>query len=260
MPGPKSINPASSAGTMAALSIPRRRRGLRDHGCVADGLGRGDEQKPLRLRRKRLHPAQEALLDPARQLPAVGEPEAAGELGRRQPSRQLQQRERVAPRLGDDPGANLLVEPSRQHGLEKPAGIGVAETRERELRQAVELVHVTRVANREHHHQRLCFEPPRDERQDGDRLRVQPLDVVEQADERPLLCDIRQQAERGQPDQEALRRRPVHETESLHQRVTLRAHQSLGALERRPAAQLQQAGERERPLRLDPADARDPAA
>ena len=207
-----------------------------------------------------MHPAQEALLDPAGQLPAVGEPEAAGELGRRQPSRQLQQRERVAPRLGHDPVANLLVEPSRQHGLEEQAGIGVAETREHELRQAVELLHVTRVANREHHRHRLCVEPPRDERKDRDRLRVQPLDVVEQADERLLLCDIRQQAERGQADQESLRRRSVHETESPHQRVTLRGHQSLGALQRRPAAQLQQAGERELPLRLDAAHAREPTA
>ena len=44
------------------------------------------------------------------------------------------------------------------------------------------------------------------------------------------------------------------------QRVSLRGRQPLGALQRRPAEQLQQTGERELPLRLDPADAREPAA
>ena len=189
------------------------RRGPRDHSRVANGLGRGDVKKPLRLRRKRSHAAQETLLDAARQPPSLGQREAADKLGLSQPSRQLQQRERVAPRLGHDPVANLLVEPSRHHALQQQACIGVAETREHELRQAVELLHVTRVANREHHRDRLCVEPPRDERQDRHRLRVQPLDVVEQADERPFLGDLRQEAERGQADQESLRRRPVHETE-----------------------------------------------
>ena len=46
--------------------------GLRDHGCVADGFGRCDEQSPLGLRRQRLHAPQEGLLDPARQLWLVG--------------------------------------------------------------------------------------------------------------------------------------------------------------------------------------------
>ena len=46
--------------------------GLRDHPRVTDGLGRRDEQGPLRLGRKRLHAAQEGLLDPAGQLTLVG--------------------------------------------------------------------------------------------------------------------------------------------------------------------------------------------
>ena len=47
-------------------------RGLRDHGCVADGFGRGDEQSPLCGGGQRLHAPQERLLDPARQLRLVG--------------------------------------------------------------------------------------------------------------------------------------------------------------------------------------------
>ena len=56
---------------------------------------------------------EEGLLDAARQRSRVGEPEPAGELGRRQPARQLEQRERVAARLGEDPVAHALVHAAR---------------------------------------------------------------------------------------------------------------------------------------------------
>ena len=230
--------PRVLGGNRGGAGDSQLRCGLCDHGRVAGGLGRGDEEEALRVRRERLHPTKKALLNPTRQLRAAREPEAARELGGRQPPRQLKQRQRVAPRLGDDSITYLLVEPSRHHRLEESAGIGVAETREHELRQALELLHLTRIANSEHHRNRLGVEPPRDERKSRDRLQVQPLDVVEQAEERLLLREIRQQAEHGQADQERLRRGTVHEAKGPHQCVTLRCRQSLGATQGRPAAQL----------------------
>ena len=68
----------------------------------ADGIGRSESQQPPGLGGKRVEPAPEALLDSPRERQRLGESEAARQLRRRQPPRQLQQREGVAAGLGDD--------------------------------------------------------------------------------------------------------------------------------------------------------------
>src|SRR5262249_54175068 len=72
-----------------------------------------NKKESLRLRRERLHPASEAVLDPAGQRLRIEEPEAAGELGRCQSSRKLLQRERISSGLGPESLEHLLVEPTR---------------------------------------------------------------------------------------------------------------------------------------------------
>ena len=109
---------------------------------VADRLGRRHQQQALGLARKRPDPLQEGLLDAAGQRPRVGKPEPARELRRRQPTRQLQQRERVAARLGDDPVAHALVQPPRHRRRQQRAGVVVGEPADDQLRQAGELVDV----------------------------------------------------------------------------------------------------------------------
>ena len=77
---------------------------------IADRLRRGYEQQPLRLRRQLLHPPAEARFDPARQRQLVRQGEAACEARRRQPAGQLEQGERVAACLRDDPIAHPFVQ------------------------------------------------------------------------------------------------------------------------------------------------------
>jgi hypothetical protein len=76
---------------------------------------RGQQQKP-RVLRQRLEPTDKALLDPSRKRVRLEQPEPTGQLRRRQPPWQLQQRQRVAVRLLDDPIAHSLVqlEPHRR--------------------------------------------------------------------------------------------------------------------------------------------------
>src|SRR5262249_44495244 len=162
-----------------------------------------DEQKPLRLRWQRLDSAREALLDPVRQRVRMRQAEAAGQLGWSQSSRQLQQRERIATRLGHESLDDFFVHSSRHRRLEERSGVCRAETFEYELRQTVEVLLLARPTNAEQHRNRVGLEAPRDERERGDGLPIQPLHVVDQADERALLGEMRQQAERRQADKKA---------------------------------------------------------
>jgi hypothetical protein len=73
-----------------------------DQHRVAGGIGCCQLEQPSGLRRQVLQLSSQPVLDPARQRRRGRQPEPAGHLHRRQRPRQLQQRERVAPRLGDD--------------------------------------------------------------------------------------------------------------------------------------------------------------
>ena len=96
-----------------------------------------------------LEPPVEAVLDAARQRLRVGKPEAARQLRRRQPPRQLEQRERIAAGLGDDAVAHLLVQPSPHGGRQQLPRVGVADAVDRQLRQAAERLLVAGLANGE---------------------------------------------------------------------------------------------------------------
>ena len=85
---------------------------------IPQRLCRGDEQQKPRRGRQRRQPLPEALLDPLRQRRAVGQPEPARELGRRPAAWQLEQRQRVAARLGHDPITHALVKWTGDHGRE----------------------------------------------------------------------------------------------------------------------------------------------
>ena len=61
------------------------------------------------------------------------------QLRRREPARELQQRKRIAARLGDDPVPDALIEPARDDRREQGAGVLVVESFEQQLRQAREL-------------------------------------------------------------------------------------------------------------------------
>ena len=149
------------------------------------------------------------------------QPEPARELRRRQPARQLQQRQRVAPRLGDDPVAHAVVQRPADHRAQQRACIAIAQTLDDELRQSGQLLLFARYAHREDQGDGLRHETPRDE---PERLRggpIKPLRIVDHAKQRPFTGHLREQAQRGQTDEKAIRRRTCPQPERCPERITL---------------------------------------
>ena len=106
-----------------------------------------------------------------------------------------------------------------------------------------------RVAHCEHQRHPLREQASSNE---GEYLRrhvVQPLSVIDEADERRLVCDVGEQAEHCEPDQKAVRRPSCAKPECRSERVTLRAGQAIKTVHL-GGAQLMQAGERKLHLRL----------
>ena len=77
----------------------------------------------------------------------------------------------------------------------------------------------------EHHADGVGVQPARDESQHRQRFRVQPLGIVDQADQRTFRGDVGQQRQCGQAHQKSARRRPPCETERHLQRIAVRAGQ-----------------------------------
>ena len=128
-------------------------------------------------------------------------------------------------RLGDDPiqhvahpgerAGRTRAAPARRDG---PAARHEAPaTRER----------VARLAGRENDRDPLGQQAAGDERERARRRAVEPLRVVDDAQERLLLDSLRQQAEDGQPDQERVRSRSGAEPEGYVERIALGIRQTL---------------------------------
>jgi hypothetical protein len=179
---PRRLRRAGGRGT-----DPQPRQGAPQQRGVAGRLGGRRQQQPLRVTRERTDPPVVALLDAARQRPRIRKPEAACQLCRHEIPRKLEQRERVATRLGDDPLPHLLVEPSLDRRGEQLPGVAVAQPPDRKLRQVRQLRGVARLADGEHDRDRLGEQASRGEAQGLRRLAIQPLRIVDQADERLLL-------------------------------------------------------------------------
>ena len=225
---------------------------------IADRLRRREQQEPLRVGGQGLHAPFEALLDAPLQRMRVRQAEPAGELGRRHAARQLQQGERIAARLGDDPVAHALVQRAAHGRRQQGPGIHGSQAADRQLRQPHRFAVGAEIAAREDQGDRFREQSPRDERQRLLGGLVEPLGVVDHADERSLLGDVGEQAQHRQPDEEAIRRVAGAQPERRAQRVALRAGERVELPEQR-RAQLMQARERDLHLRLDAAGAHDPA-
>ncbi len=86
-------------------------------------VGRGNEQQPLGFGRQLSHLPPEAVLDPPRQRQRRRQREPDRQLRRRQAALQLQQREWVAPGLGDDSIAHSRVQWPPDHRGQQRARI-----------------------------------------------------------------------------------------------------------------------------------------
>ena len=214
----------------------------------ADRIGRCELQQPPGLGRKRVEPPPEALLDASRERYRAGESEPARQLRRRQSLHQLQQRQRVAARLGDDLIAHPRVQGRGQHRVQKRARIALAQTLDHDLRHSRQIV--ARRARREHQADRFRLHAARDEREHLRRRAIEPLLVIHQADQRLLLGHVGEQGQGREGDEEPIRRRPGADAERGLQRIALRHREALEAIQHR-REQLMQPGEGELHLRLD---------
>ena len=126
-------------------------------------------------------------------------------------------------RLGDDPVAHRLVQRSLDRRRQQRAGVAGAQPADDALGEPGPAVAPRRRAHRDDHADRLGPQPARHERHRLRRRAVEPLGVVDQADQRLLAPDLGQQPEQRQADEEAIRRRARAQAERGAQRVALGA-------------------------------------
>lgn len=130
----------------------------------------------------------------------------------------------------------------RQHVL-------LTESGEGEVGQSVEQVGNIGLSDREQERDRLVLDAPRDERQDLRRGVIEPLRLVDHADDLLFAGGGRQQAEHGQADPEAVRRLAVPQREGHFHGGSLRAGQRL-QMEQQRLAEVVQRGEGQLGLEL----------
>jgi hypothetical protein len=160
----------------------------------------------------------------------------------------------VATGLGDDRLADTLVQRPRDPSGKQQPCIVVTEPIDDQLGQSPE--RWAGLARHEQHRDRLREQPARDERERQCRCLIQPLRIVNHAEQWPLFGHLRQQTEHGQTDHEPIWRFPAAQSKRHAQRFMLWSRQALESTEHR-RAQLLQGGERELHLRLDPDRARE---
>jgi hypothetical protein len=224
-------------GVRGRLRDPKLLRRAPQKRRVADRFCCRQEQQLPRVAREPRQPSRETLLDPRGQRQRRRQPETTGELSGRQPARQLQERERIPACLGDDPLEHGLVKPRRENGLQQRPCIPAAQRLDAELREPGQSTAL--VARCERKRDPLRQQAASHEHERSGRSAVEPLRVVDHAQERLLLGSFGQQAENREPDKKRARRPSGAEPEGDAERITLRLRETLDELEDRRTELLQ---------------------
>ena len=232
------------------MSQAQRRGGPPQQRGIPGGVGRSQQHQPLGRLRQRPHPLHVVVLETTRQTRRGRTGKATRQLGLVQSSRQLQQPQRVSPRLGHDPVANPVVQMTWDRGGQQRPRVLVSDPFDRQRRQTRKHLLTGRLPDREQEQHRLRQQPPGDEPEHLARGVVQPLSVIDQADQRPRGGVLGQQAQSGQTHHEPVGGRPRRQPEGHPQRVLLRLRQRGQAVQHRHA-ELMQRRERQLHLRLD---------
>jgi len=220
-----------------------------DRARLPHRVGRGQQQQPLGVLRQDAEALRELGLQLALEATAC-HVEATGEFRRAHAVWQLEEGERVAAGLGHDPVADVLVQPSGDGPIEQGARVLLTEPTEPDLRQTVERRHAGRLTHREHDRHRFSEQPPRDEAQDLSGDAIQPLRVVDQAQQRLVFGDCGHQAQHRHGDHERVGRIARGRPQRDPQRSALRRRERVDpGKERR--AQLVHGRERELHLGFD---------
>ena len=185
--------------------------------------------------------------------------EAARQLGFGHFPGQLQQPQRVSAGLGDDPGADPRVQVTGDGGRQQGPRVLVGKPFDGQRGQArIELL-VGCLPDGEQQANRFSQQPPPDESDHLGRGFIQPLGVIDQADQRPRDGKGSQQAQHRQAHNKPVRSRLRRQPERHLQRPLLRLRQRRQAAQHRPA-ELVQRRERQLHLRFHTVDLDQPAA
>jgi hypothetical protein len=149
----------------------------------------------------------------------------------RQAARQLEQRERVAARLGDDSLAYRVVHRPGNDGRQERLRIVTVEAANGEIAQPAEPVLLAGLTCGEEKPDGLGHQPTRGEGERLDRRPVDPLRVVDEAEERPFVRHRRQERQGGEANEEAVRRAPATQAKSGLDGRALRVRQPVKAVE-----------------------------
>ena len=190
---------------------PQARAGALQEQRIPERLGCGDQQQATRLVGEAGELPQVARLDSLREVAGFRHPETTGQLRHGQPPRKLEERQRVAPCLREDPVAHLPVHGEPHRCAQQCASVTVDQPAHLELRQVPKLL--TGLPCGEHEPHGLGQEPASDERECRRRGPIQPLRVVHDAQQGTFLGRFGQQAEYGEADQEPIRWRPRGQAE-----------------------------------------------
>ena len=224
------------------------RCGTQDRRELTAVVGRGDEQERLRVRRQPLDPRQERALDPGADGDGGEHRLGARQLRLAQGRGELEQRQRIAARLDDEPVAYLGRERDARVAIDQGPGRLLSEPAQAELREPgrLEAPKLT-LPGGEQDHDALGLEPPGDEDECVRGRVVEPLRIVDEAQERSLFGGFGEQAQDCERDEEAVVASLCRQAERPLEGGGLRLRQALDVLED-GANDLVQGGERE--LRL----------
>ena len=163
----------------------------------------------------------------------LGQRLRAGQLRLGQHRRQLDQSQCVAPRSSDQAFAHLGTDPYGSAGEQDVRGIRV-KSRQIQRRNVVclEGSHVT-LTRGEDERDALRIEAPRDEPQRVSRCGVQPMRVIDDAEDGPAFREFGEERETSREDKEALVASALLETEGGSECRRLGRRQSFHVAERR---------------------------
>jgi hypothetical protein len=257
----------TSLGKDQAGGFRLKQRGRRDPertSCREDDVrlpsafGGGHQQQELGRRREAVNPRKEDRFQVLPERHRAWERLATGELRGCEGHRDLEQRQRNTLRgLANHPaglGSDRRAEPLYQEEL----GLVGGESGDESLGKAGagERAHIP-LAGSEQHDDAFCLEASGNERERVRRGLVEPVRIVDQAQERPVGGDLGQEAEHGERDGESVVRITRSDRERAPERRGLDIRYPVEVREHGPQ-QLVQRRERKLDLRLDADRLEDP--
>ena len=238
-------------GLLQARGVDPERRAGTQHQVEVGGVGGGREQQELLGALAQVGGAGGVqALDLAAHRERVGQRLAPRQLVVAQQGRELDDRQRVAGVVLDQPGLDLGGDHRSPVDQQRRGGL-LVEPAQPVLGQSGGVEGgLVGVADREDHQHALGVEPPRHEPQHVGRRGVEPLGVVHEAGDGGVPGQLAEERERRHPDQERVDAAASGQTECAVQRLLVQPGQGRHHVDRRPE-DLVQAGERQVRLRGD---------